>query len=70
MGHLWFHSNKVLGAGVYVIVDSILHSGFSSNLGSTYAVASVVISKDWVVKEDRVLVEVILRLRLGHSGSL
>jgi len=70
MGHLWFHTNKVLWAGVYVIVDSILHSGLSSNLRSTDAGASVVVSKDRVVKKDRVLVEVILRLRLGHSGGL
>jgi len=70
MGHFWFHTNEVLGAGVDVIVNTILHSGFGSDLGGANAGTSLVVGEDGVVKEDRVLVEVIFRLRHGYSGAL
>lgn len=65
---LRFFAGEVLWAWVLLQIVG-LHPGFSTNLRGTGTCFPVIVSIDWVVEEERVLVEVVLGLFDLHSGG-
>jgi hypothetical protein len=66
----WALVNEVLGSRVSIVVDSVLHAGFSSNFGGADSGSTSVVGNDGVIEEERVLVVIILGLGGHHATGL
>ena len=62
--------NEVLGSRVSIVVDSVLHAGFSSNFGGADSRSTSVVGNDGVIEEECVLVVVELGLGGHHAAGL
>ena len=62
--------DEVLRSGVSVVVDSVLHAGFSSNFGGTDAGSAAIVGYDGVIEEECVLVVVVLGLAGVEASGL